>query len=403
MRFDAAVIGSGPAGATAARLLAQAGWRVALIERAAFPRRKVCGEFISTASVPVLEACGVAADFLSRAGPAVYRLAAYSAETMVDKQVPQGMQGWGRALGREHLDELLRDAAVAAGATLIQPAEVIALSGQVGQHVLRLRVADAADEIRTRVVIAACGSWNTSGSFAVSGGSLPTDLFGFKAHFRGAALADDVMPLLAFPGGYGGMVHSDGGRVTLSCCIRRDALARARKRYGGKAGEAVFCHVLASTKGARRALQDATIEDSILATGPIRPGARRPYFNGIFFSGNIAGEAHPIIAEGISMAIQSSWLLAQQLIADGPAAAPVAGPKYAREWKRHFAGRLRAASIFAKLAMSDGGRPVAAQLIRIFPTALTWGAALSGKSAPLTMLTPLRSPEIGIGSPHDTA
>jgi flavin-dependent dehydrogenase len=396
MRFDAAVIGSGPAGATAARLLAQTGWRVALIERAGFPRRKVCGEFISSASVPVLEACGVAADFLSRAGPAVYRLAAYSADTMVDKQLPQGTHGWGRALGREHLDELLRDAAVAAGATLVQPAEVIAVSGQPGRHVLRLRRAEAADEIRARVVIAACGSWNTSGSFAVSGGSLPTDLFGFKAHFRGAALADDVMSLLAYPGGYGGLVHSDGGRVTLSCCIRRDTLARARKRYGGKAGEAVFRHVLASTKGARRALQDASIEDSILATGPIRPGARHPYFNGIFFTGNIAGEAHPIIAEGISMAIQSSWLLARQLIAEGPAA----GPDYAREWKRQFGGRLRAASIFAKLAMSDRGRPVAAQLIRLFPTALTWGAALSGKSAPVMSL---RSPEIGIDGSHDTA
>jgi flavin-dependent dehydrogenase len=396
MRFDAAVIGSGPAGATAARLLARAGWRVALIERAPFPRRKVCGEFISTATLPVLEACGVVADFLARAGPPVHRLAAYSDDTMVEKLLPPESAGWGRALGREHLDVLLRDAAVAAGAMLIQPAEVIALNGQAGRHVLRLRCAeaDAADEIRARVVIAACGSWNTSGSFMVTGGSLPGDLFGFKAHFRGAALADDVMPLLAFPGGYGGMVHSDEGRVTLSCCIRRDALAHARKRYGGKAGEAVFHHVLASTKGARRALQGAVIEDSILATGPIRPGIRHPYFNGIFFTGNIAGEAHPIIAEGISMAIQSSWLLTQRLIADGPAA----GPNYARDWKRQFAGRLRAASIFAKLAMSDGGRAVAAHLIRIFPTALSWGAALSGKTA---SLTPLHGPDIGIGSGHD--
>ena len=77
MRFDAAVIGSGPAGATAARLLAQVGWSVALIERAGFPRRKVCGEFISAATMPVLDACGVAGEFLSRAGPAVHKVAAY--------------------------------------------------------------------------------------------------------------------------------------------------------------------------------------------------------------------------------------------------------------------------------------------------------------------------------------
>src|ERR1700742_1509180 len=83
MRFDAAVIGSGPAGATAARLLAQAGRSVALIERADFPRRKVCGEFISAATMPVLEACGVAGDFLALAGPPVRRLAGYAGDTIV--------------------------------------------------------------------------------------------------------------------------------------------------------------------------------------------------------------------------------------------------------------------------------------------------------------------------------
>jgi len=36
MRYDAAVIGAGPAGSAAARLLAQAGWRVALIEKAVY-------------------------------------------------------------------------------------------------------------------------------------------------------------------------------------------------------------------------------------------------------------------------------------------------------------------------------------------------------------------------------
>jgi flavin-dependent dehydrogenase len=394
MRFDAAVIGSGPAGGTAARLLAQVGWSVALIERAGFPRRKVCGEFISAATIPVLEACGVAGDFLARAGPAVHKVAAYSGDTMVEAPLPHAKAGWGRALGREHLDVLLRDAAVAAGAMLFQPAEVAALCRREDRHILTLRRADAADEICARVVIAACGSWNTRGSFAVTAKPRPSDLFAFKAHFRGGALADGVMPLLAFPGGYGGIVHSDRGRITLSCCVRREELARAREIHGGKAGEAVFRHILASTEGARRVLQGATVEDAILATGPIRPGIRARYCDGIFFAGNVAGEAHPIIAEGISMAIQSSWLLAQCLVADRPAA----GPNYARAWKRQFAVRLHAASLYARLAMNDHSRIAGAQLIRAFPTILTWGAALSGKTA--SVMAP-RSLESGIGIRHD--
>jgi len=396
MRFDAAVIGSGPAGATAARLLAQVGWSVALIERAGFPRRKVCGEFISAATMPVLEACGVAGEFLSRAGPAVHKVAAYSGDTMVEAPLPHSKAGWGRALSREHLDVLLRNAAVAAGAMLFQPAEVAALSRQADRHILTLRRADAADEICARVVITACGSWNTRGSFAVTAKPRQSDLFAFKAHFRGGSLADGVMPLLAFHGGYGGIVRSDRGRITLSCCVRRDALARAREIHGGKAGEAVFRHILASTEGARRALQGATVEDAILATGPIRPGIRVRYRDGMFFAGNVAGEAHPIIAEGISMAIQSSWLLAQCLLADGPAA----GRNYARAWKRQFTVRLHAASLYAWLAMNDHTRAAGTQLIRAFPTILTWGAALSGKAASVTAP---RSLESGIGIRHDGA
>ena len=42
-RFDAIVVGAGPAGSTAARELAAAGARVVVLDRAEFPRYKACG------------------------------------------------------------------------------------------------------------------------------------------------------------------------------------------------------------------------------------------------------------------------------------------------------------------------------------------------------------------------
>ena len=369
MRYDALIMGAGPAGSVVARFLAQAGWQVALVERAAFPRRKVCGEFISAATLPVLEACGVGEAFSAAAGPMVTRVGIYAGDAAL---MAPGRKAWGRALAREHLDQLLRDAAVAAGATRYQPVEIESFRRDVDGFVCTLTQA----EIRARTVIAACGSWNAKGVFALTTKPASSDLFAFKAQFTASRLPPGLMSLLAFPGGYGGMVHEDGGRTSLSCCVRRDVLADIRARYPGRAGEAVLAHIMAATRGVREALTGAEVEGSFLSTGPIHPGLRPLHQNGIFFTGNIAGEAHPIIAEGISMAIQGSALLARLLIAHR-------GEDYARAWRRRFAPRIRAASLFAHLAMNQTARTAALGLLKAAPSLISWGAWLSGKSPPV--------------------
>ena len=73
-RVEALVIGGGPAGATAAIALARAGWSVAIVEKAQFPRRKVCGEYISATTWPVLRELGLGPAIAARAGPAVVRV-----------------------------------------------------------------------------------------------------------------------------------------------------------------------------------------------------------------------------------------------------------------------------------------------------------------------------------------
>lgn len=367
--YDAAVIGAGPAGSAVARLLAEAGWRVALVEKAQFPRAKVCGEFISATSMPALEACGVAPSFITAAGPPVTRLGIYAGNVLLSQRQERL---WGRALGREHLDLMLRNAALDAGVELYQPVEMVRLTRGGDHFVCSL---DDGYDLSARTVIAACGSWNAKGPFAITPAKArPSDLLAFKAHFTGGALPAGLMSLLAFPGGYGGLVESDAGRVSLSCCIRRDMLARVRARHPGKAGEAVLAHILESTKGARLALADAKLEGCFLAAGPIHPGIRVRQRDGIYVTGNLAGEAHPVIAEGISMAIQSSALLARLLTAHR-------GERYAREWRRHFSPRLYAASVFAHLAMRRPTRAAGLALVRAVPGILGAGARLSGKLA----------------------
>ena len=370
-RYDALIIGAGPAGSVAARHLAKAGWNVLLAEKTAFPRRKVCGEFISAATLPLIEACGVGRDFFEMAGPPVRRVALYAGGTMVEAKLPQGT---GRALGRDRLDLLLRDAAIAAGANFVQ-AEA-RLSGRDRDfHFARV----GEREIAARLVIAAAGSWGARHDFLEPPPPKPSDLFAFKAHWRQSRLPGGLMPLLAFPGGYGGMVHADNDRMSLSCCIRRDRLMALRQARPGRAAEIVFDHIARTTKGAGLALEGASLDDTVLSAGPIRPGIRQRARDGIFFTGNLAGEAHPVIAEGISMAIQSSTLLARILVAQPDLA--MAGRTYGRAWLRRFAPRLYAAGFFAQMAMRAPSRRLAASATTRLPALLTWGAALAGKGA----------------------
>lgn len=56
---DAIIIGAGPAGAGTAHVLGKKGHRVLLVDRATFPRDKVCGECLSPVVVPILRRLGV--------------------------------------------------------------------------------------------------------------------------------------------------------------------------------------------------------------------------------------------------------------------------------------------------------------------------------------------------------
>ncbi|MAB27872.1 MAG: hypothetical protein CMJ53_01070 [Planctomycetaceae bacterium] len=56
---QALVIGAGPTGSVAATVLARAGLSTVLVERANFPRRKVCGGCLAPAGIRALEACGL--------------------------------------------------------------------------------------------------------------------------------------------------------------------------------------------------------------------------------------------------------------------------------------------------------------------------------------------------------
>lgn len=367
--FDAIVIGAGPAGSCAAILLAGAGWRVALVEKQAYPRKKVCGECISATSLPILDVLGIGHAVARLAGRPLRQVALVCGARTVRAPLPayaDPVHRWGVAIGREHLDALLLEQARCRGVSVFQPWQVCGIAGTPGHFECRLRQADAGDErlLAVSLVIDAHGSWEPpirqEGGLAAPPAypHRSSDLFAFKANFVRTALEPGLLPVLAFPGGYGGIVIADGARATFAFCLRRDALMKARSRFTGlKPAEAAQCWVRRHSSAAAALLDDGVQLGKWLGAGPIRPGIHLGKRDEVIFRiGNAAGEAHPIIGEGISMALQSAVLLVDTIVrhgtqgVDGPAQLRIHAA-YADAWRRHFARRIRLSALYAQLAM----------------------------------------------------
>ncbi|HEU4708589.1 MAG TPA: FAD-dependent monooxygenase [Methylophilaceae bacterium] len=388
--FDAVIIGGGPAGATAAILLAEGGWSVALVEKQAFPRRKVCGECIAAPNLPLLERLGIAESFERLAGAELRQVGLMLGKRTVTAALPalqKGAYPWGRALGREHLDSLLLDRARLVGVHVMQPWTVSAVEGSPGDFACSITSAGTGESVSltSPVVVAASGSWGNQPFLpGPKPPHKPNDLLGFKANFRRANLRPGLLPVLAFPGGYGGMVRAGDDLLTVACCIRRDALQDCRQKFPrASAGESVEAYLRAACLGVEQTLRPAERQGAWLSAGPLRPGIRVSQSgNGPLLVGNAAGEAHPIIGEGISMAMQSAWLLSRRLLQQGkPDVRGFAALRkdYAREWRRQFAPRLRLAAAFAHLAMRPQCSGLLLPFIEQWPGLLTCGAYYSGK------------------------
>ena len=180
------VLGAGPAGSAAAMAALQEGALVQLIDKARFPRHKVCGEFLSPEAAGVLDSLGLWNSFAA-CGPASIRRMLLVVGNSV-KVGPLPDTGWG--CSRYALDDLLRASAISAGA-------------ETKRSIL-------GDD---RIDVMAIGRAYVS--------KRRERLFGFKAHFRGPV--DDAVELYFFDGCYVGVCPIEGG-ITNVCGLGPEEL-----------------------------------------------------------------------------------------------------------------------------------------------------------------------------------
>src|SRR5215831_9755063 len=111
---DALIVGAGPAGSVAGIVLARAGVRVRIVDRSTFPRDKLCGDTVNPGTLALLRRLHMAPGIDTCGLPVRGMRLTGERGVSVEGRYPDGVGG--RALLRRHLDWMLLQDALAAGA-----------------------------------------------------------------------------------------------------------------------------------------------------------------------------------------------------------------------------------------------------------------------------------------------
>src|SRR5688572_24447027 len=129
--YDVAIVGAGPGGSSAAIRLANSGRKVLLIDKARFPRHKLCGEFVSPECRDHLKELGVTVDVDDLAPAPVHKTVFYSSggkSFAIDSRWLARNNRDSIGLSRRALDQILVDRAASSGAEVRTEVSVLEVS-----------------------------------------------------------------------------------------------------------------------------------------------------------------------------------------------------------------------------------------------------------------------------------
>jgi len=366
-RFDAVIIGGGPAGSSTAIGLAQGGMSVAVVEKKLFPRDVVCGEFLSHEVLSALRHVGAYEEFLSL-HPQLIATFAFIPEHGPRVVRPLGFPA--AALKRSLLDGLLLKKARSFGATVLQPAEAAAINRRDDGFEVLVKTPAGIQTLRAKNVVAAYGRTCMLDKALQRGfATVRSGMTGIKYHiprrlFRD--LPEDQIRIYSSHNMYCGLNSVNEQEVALCYLVRGDATAplesltllleRNRSFRGLFRGDPV-----AAMKSLPRS-----------GTGNVFFGPRNLVEKGVFMTGDAAGVLGPLAGDGIGMAVQGGRLLAEVLLLGARMGSDrqQIERSYATEWRRRFAGRLKTAAILQRLAMNPLTAGTGALVMTAFPVVL---------------------------------
>ena len=311
MKWDAVVVGGSVAGAATAIELARKGYRVALVEKARFPRPKPCGEGLLPHGVAALVELGL--DFPGAPVRGLRYISPGGITATAD--FPNGR---GLVVRRERFDEFMFRAA--ADSTGVEAFEGTAYDP---------------DRFGARWIVGADGirsMFHRRPEFrATPPASRRT---GLSAHVRGLQIDREFVEVILHCGGEVYLAPSDGNEALVAGLFRKGRLP------SGATNEERLMGLLESLPALAGRLGRIVFTTPCLAVAPLGLHVRRVVSekNRILLVGDAAGAPDPVTGEGMALAILSARAAAEALSSGRPGEYErrrrrlAAGPEWLGRW-----------------------------------------------------------------------
>ena len=302
---DVAIAGAGPAGSLAALILARAGLRVRLFDRARFPRHKLCGDTLNPGALAVLRRHLDLSPLIATSDPIDGMILTGPGGVTVRGAYGDGIAG--RAITREVMDHWLVLRAVDAGVSLEDNVSVTA-PAVVDGKVAGLMVAQRGAEVmhRARIVIAADGRRS---KVAVARGlchqpSRPRR-WAIGSYFTGVSGHTRLGEMHVRQGHYIGVAPLRGG-VTNACLVVPHVSGDAPLKAPGD----LLRRFLNDDPQLSSRFANARAVGPASTLGPMAVEARAAGEPGLLLAGDAAGFIDPMTGDGLRFALRGAELAA---------------------------------------------------------------------------------------------
>jgi len=396
---DVLIVGGGPAGAIAGLLLARAGARVAMFDRATFPRDKLCGDTVNPGTLARLRALGVAGEVESRGLRVDGMLLTGERGAAVEGRYPDGV--WGRAILRRDLDWILLRHAVAAGCQL-EPGVAVrraVVEGSAKPRVVGVRISRGGREISLSapIVIAADGRHSTL-AFSLGLARHPgrPRRWAIGAYFEHFARpASDTSPtpvryradtpripqstlgeMHVRRGRYIGVAPVPGG-LTNVCVVKPSGPGDPSLADPG----ALLTRELTRDPRLRARAAGARLVAAPVVLGPLAVDAISAPIDGLLVAGDAAGFIDPMTGDGLRFAIRGAELAAAAALDTLAHGWPGVHARLAAARAREFAGKWRFNRALRALVASPRALDAATFGARVAPSVFRAVIAHAGDCA----------------------